>query len=178
MPPLDGIRVLDLSRHNPGRYTSMMLADLGAEVITVETPRSADPSLSFHFTDDTWYRYLGMNCNKKSVAINLKAEKGREMFYRLADKSDVLIEAFRPGVAERLGVDYSTLSKRNPRLVYCSITGYGQDSPYASRGSHDINVVAMTGILNASGSRSGPPVYAPSPGISDISAFCQAIAIS
>jgi formyl-CoA transferase len=123
MGPLDGIRVLDLSRHAPGRYSSMILADLGAEVITIETPRGGDTSLSFHFTDDTYLHYLGMNCNKKSVAINLKTEEGREAAYRLVDRSDVLIEAFRPGVTGRLGMDYDTLSKRNPRLVYCSITG-------------------------------------------------------
>jgi crotonobetainyl-CoA:carnitine CoA-transferase CaiB-like acyl-CoA transferase len=176
MAPLDGIRVLDLSRHAPGRYTSMILADLGADVITIETPRGTDTSLSFQFTDDTWYRYLGMNCNKRSIAINLKSPRGRELAYLLVDKADVLIEAFRPGVVERLGMDYVTLSKRNPRLVYCSITGYGQDSPYANRASHDINVVAMTGILGATGPRTGSPVFMMFPCISDISTFCQAIA--
>ena len=176
MAPLDGIRVLDLSRHAPGRYTSMILADLGADVITIETPRATDSSLSFQFTDDTWYRYLGMNCNKRSIAINLKSPRGKDLAYLLVDKADVLIEAFRPGVAERLGMDYRTLSRRNPRLVYCSITGYGQDSPYAGRASHDINVVAITGILGATGPRTGSPVFMMFPCISDISTFCQAIA--
>lgn len=175
MTPLDGIRVLDLSRHAPGRYTSMILADLGADVITIETPRGTDTSLSFQFIDDTWYRYLGMNCNKRSIAINLKSRRGKELAYLLVDKADVLLEAFRPGVAERLGMDYGTLSKRNPRLVYCSITGYGQDSPYANRASHDINVVAMTGILGATGPRTGSPVFMMFPCISDISTFCLAI---
>ena len=176
MAPLDGIRVLDLSRHAPGRYTSMILADLGADVITIETPRGTDTSLSFQFTDDTWYRYLGMNCNKRSIALNLKSLRGKELAYLLVDKADVLIEAFRPGVTERLGIDYETLSKRNPRLVYCSITGYGQDSPYANRASHDINVIAMTGILGATGPRTGPPVFMVFPSISDICTYCQAIA--
>lgn len=154
----------------------MMLADLGAEVITIETPRNATTSLSFQFTDDTWYRYLGMNCNKKSIAINLKAEEGKQLIYRLIDKADVLIESFRPGVVSRLGIDYETLNKRNPKLIYCSITGYGQDSPYSNRGSHDINVVAITGILGAIGYKEGPPVYNPFPCMSDMSAYCLAMA--
>jgi crotonobetainyl-CoA:carnitine CoA-transferase CaiB-like acyl-CoA transferase len=177
MGPLDGIKVLDLSRHSPGRYTSMMMADLGAEVITVETPRTAgSPALSFMFTNDTWFRYVGMNCSKKSIAVNLKHDRGREIVHRLVDRADVLIEAFRPGASQRLGMDYDTLSKRNRRLVYCSVTGYGQDSPYLNRASHDINVVAMTGILGACGSRDGEPIHVIFPQISDLSANCQAIA--
>lgn len=168
MGPLDGIRVVDLSRNSPGRYTSMILADFGAEVITVETPRTAG-SLSFMFTDDTWFRYVGMNCNKRSIAVNLKHERGRDIVYRLIDEADVLIEGFRPGASERLGMGYQTLSERNPRLIYCSITGYGQDSPYANRASHDINVVALTGILGATGSRDRPPIHIISPQISDLS---------
>ena len=176
MGPLDGVKVIDLSRHSPGRYTSMIMADLGAEVITIETPRTAgSPALSFMFTDDTWFRYVGMNCNKKSIAINLKHQKGREVVYNLVDKADVLIEAFRPGASARLRMDYETLSKRNPRLVYCSITGYGQDSPYLNRASHDINVVAMTGILGACGSKEGEAIHVIFPQISDLSANCQAI---
>ncbi|HEY48685.1 MAG TPA: CoA transferase [Dehalococcoidia bacterium] len=176
MGPLEGIKVLDLSRHSPGRYTSMVLADFGAEVITVETPRTAGaPALSFMFTDDTWFRYVGMNCNKKSIAVNLKHERGRDILYHLVDNADVLIEAFRPGAAKRLGMDYETLSKRNSRLIYCSVTGYGQDSPYANRGAHDINIVALTGILGATGSKDGPPIHVISPQISDLSANCQAI---
>jgi len=176
MGPLEGIKVLDLARHSPGRYTSMMLADFGAEVITIETPRTADaPALSFMFTNDTWFRYVGMNCNKKSMAINLKHEKGRDIVYRLVDKADVLIEGFRPGASARMGMGYETLSQRNPRLIYCSITGYGLDSPYLNRASHDINVVALTGILGATGTKNGPPIHVISPQISDLSANCHAI---
>lgn len=176
MGPLDGIKVLDLSRHSPGRYTSMIMADLGAEVVTVETPRTVEaPALSFMFTDDTWFRYVGMNCNKKSIAVNLKHEKGQGILHRLVDKTDVLIEAFRPGASKRLGMDYETLSRRNPRLIYCSVTGHGQESPYANRASHDINVVAMTGILGSCGSQDGQPIHVVFPQISDISANCQAI---
>ncbi len=167
MGPLDGVKVLDLSRNSPGRYTSMIMADFGAEVITVETPRTSGTQ-SFMFTDDTWFRYVGMNCNKKSIAINLKHEKGRDIVYRIVDNTDVLIEGFRPGASARLGMDYETLSKRNPRLIYCAITGYGQESPYANRGAHDINVVALTGILGATGSKDRPPIHVISPQIADM----------
>jgi crotonobetainyl-CoA:carnitine CoA-transferase CaiB-like acyl-CoA transferase len=168
MGPLNGVKVLDLSRNSPGRYTSMIMADFGAEVITVETPRTPGSTLSFMFTDDTWFRYVGMNCNKKSIAVNLKHEKGREIAYRLVDEADVLIEGFRPGAAGRMGMDYETLGKRNPRLIYCSITGYGQDSPYVNRGAHDINIVALTGILGATGCKDGPPIQVISPQIADL----------
>ena len=145
----------------------MIMADFGAEVITVETPRTTGTQ-SFMFTDDTWFRYVGMNCNKKSIALNLKHEKGREIVYRIVDNTDVLIEGFRPGASARLGMDYETLSKRNPQLIYCAITGYGQDSPYANRGAHDINVIALTGILGATGSKDRPPIHVISPQIADM----------
>ena len=167
MGPLDGVTVVDLSRNSPGRYTSMIMADFGAEVVTVETPRTTGTQ-SFMFTDDTWFRYMGMNCNKKSIAVNLKHQKGRDIVYRLVDSADVLIEGFRPGTSARLGVDYETLSKRNPRLIYCAITGYGQNSPYVNRGAHDINVVALTGILGATGSKDRPPIHVISPQIADM----------
>ena len=168
MGPLEGIKVVDLSRNSPGRYTTMIMADFGAEVITVETPRTTGTQ-SFMFTDDTWFRYVGMNCNKKSIAVNLKHPKGQEIVHSLVDKADVFIEGFRPGASARLGMDYETLSKRNPRLIYCAITGYGQDSPYVNRGAHDINVVALTGILGATGSKDRPPIHIVSPQIADMS---------
>ena len=167
MGPLDGVKVVDLSRNSPGRYTSMIMADFGAEVTTVETPRTTGTQ-SFMFTDDTWFRYVGMNCNKRSIAVNLKHEKGRDIVQRLVENADVLIEGFRPGAAARLGMDYESLSTRNPRLIYCSISGYGQDSPYVSRGAHDINVVALTGILGATGSKDRPPIHVISPQIADM----------
>ena len=167
MGPLEGIKVVDLSRNSPGRYTSMIMADFGAEVVTVETPRTTGTQ-SFMFTDDTWFRYVGMNCNKKSVAVNLKHDKGKEIVYRLVDKADVFIEGFRPGAAARLGMGYETLSQRNSRLIYCAITGYGQDGPYVNRGAHDINVVALTGILGATGSKDRPPIHIISPQIADM----------
>jgi len=167
MGPLEGIKVIDLSRNSPGRYTSMIMADFGAEVITIETPRTTGTQ-SFMFTDDTWFRYIGMNCNKKSIAVNLKHQKGRGIVYNLIDNADVFIEGFRPGASARLGMDYENLSKRNSRLIYCAITGYGQDSPYVNRGAHDINVVALTGILGATGSKDRPPIHVLSPQIADM----------
>ena len=167
MGPLHGVKVLDLSRYGPGRYCSMILADLGAEVITVEIPRTAGQNIAM-MIDDTEAHYLGLNRNKKSIAINLKKDKGKEIFYRLAEKVDVILETNRPGALKRRGMDYETVSRLNPRIVYCSITGYGQKGPYARRPGHDINFVGIAGILGLSGSRNGPPSYLVSPMIADV----------
>jgi len=167
MGPLHGVKVLDLSRYGPGRYCSMILADLGAEVITVEIPRTAGQNIAM-MIDDTEAHYLGLNRNKKSIAVNLKKDKGKEIFYRLAEKVDVILETNRPGALKRRGMDYDTVSKLNPRIIYCSITGYGQEGPYARRPGHDINFVGISGILGLSGSRNGPPSYLVSPMIADV----------
>ncbi|MEE8470437.1 MAG: CaiB/BaiF CoA-transferase family protein, partial [Dehalococcoidia bacterium] len=167
MGPLDAVKVLDLSRYGPGRYCSMILADLGADVIMVEMPRTTGQTFGM-MTDDVAAHYLGLNRNKKSIALNLKKEEGKEIFYRLVEKMDVLIESNRPGALKRLGMDYDTVSKLNPRLIYCSITGYGQDGPYAQRPGHDINFVGVAGILGLSGSKNGPPVYLATPMIADV----------
>ena len=145
----------------------MILGDLGADVIMVDTPRTAGemPSL---LTDDTAARYVGQNRNKKCIALNLRTKEGREIFYRLVEKMDVVIENNRPGVLKRRGMDYATVSKLNPRLIYCSITGYGQDGPYSQRPGHDLNFVGMAGILGLSGSKNVPPVYTMSPMIADL----------
>jgi crotonobetainyl-CoA:carnitine CoA-transferase CaiB-like acyl-CoA transferase len=172
MGPLEGTRVLDLSRYGPGRYCSLILADFGAEVITVETPRHA---LRLHslMSDDLSFRHLGQNRNKKSVALDLTKEEGREIFHRLAEKSDAIIETFRPGVVNRLGVDYDTVRELNPRLIYCSLTGYGQDGPYAQRPGHDINFAGLAGIIGISGSSDGTPVHLPFQ-IADMAGISQA----
>lgn len=167
MGPLHGVKILDLSRYGPGRYCSMILADLGAEVITVEIPRTAGQNIAM-MIDDTEAHYLGLNRNKKSIAINLKKDKGKEIFYRLAEKVDVILETNRPGALKRRGMDYETVRKLNPRIIYCSITGYGQKGPYARRPGHDINFVGIAGILGLSGSRNGPPSYLVSPMIADV----------
>jgi crotonobetainyl-CoA:carnitine CoA-transferase CaiB-like acyl-CoA transferase len=150
----------------------MILADLGADVITVEAPRH---SLDLHevMSDDVGFRHLGTCRNKKSIALDLKNREGREVFLRLAEKADVILETFRPGVVTRLGVDYAAVRALNPRIVYCSLTGYGQDGPYARRPGHDITFAGLAGILGISGSNDGPPVHLPFQ-IGDLAAISQA----
>lgn len=167
MGPLEGIRVLDLSKYGPSRYTSMILADLGAEVIVVEMPKTAGQTLEV-VSDDVGSLYIGHNRNKKCIVLNLKKEEGKEIFSRLVQKMDVLIEANRPGVLKRRGMDYDSVKKLNQRLIYCSITGYGQDGPYAQRTGHEINFAAVAGIMELTGSKNGPPVYLQSPSIADL----------
>jgi len=167
MGPLEGIRVLDLSKYGPSRYCSMILADLGAEVIVVEMPKTAGQTLDV-VSEDSGSLYIGHNRNKKCIVLNLKKEEGKEIFYRLVEKMDVVIEANRPGVLKRRGMDYETVKKLNPRLIYCSITGYGQDGPYAQRTGHEINFAAASGILALMGSKNGPPAYLQSPSIADL----------
>jgi crotonobetainyl-CoA:carnitine CoA-transferase CaiB-like acyl-CoA transferase len=167
MGPLEGIRVLDLSKYGPSRYTSMILADLGAEVIVVEMPKTAGQTLEV-VSDDVGSLYIGHNRNKKCVVINLKKEEGKKIFSRLVQKMDVLIEANRPGVLKRRGMDYDSVKQLNPRLIYCSITAYGQDGPYAQRTGHEINFAAISGVMGLIGSKNGPPVYLQSPSIADL----------
>jgi len=153
MLPLQGIRVLDLSRLLPGPYCSMLLGDLGAEVIKVEQPVVGD-----YVREMIPAVFMSANRNKKSVTLSLKSDKGREVFYRLAEKSDVVLEGFSPGVAARLGVDYGTVNKINPMIVYCSMSGFGQDGPYRDLPGHDINFLGVGGILSLSGQLGEKPV--------------------
>jgi crotonobetainyl-CoA:carnitine CoA-transferase CaiB-like acyl-CoA transferase len=166
MLALEGIRILDLARTVPLTYCTMLLADLGAEVIKVETPLEPGAiypgtGVSPHPQDEEGRRraaYNSLNRNKKSIALNLKSEEARQIFYRLAEKADVILEGFRPGVVKRLAVDYETISKINPGIVYCSLTGYGQDGPYRDLPAHDINCISVGGALGLIGSAGGPPV--------------------
>ncbi len=156
---LEGIRVLDLTRLLPGAFCTMLLAGLGADVIKVEAPGNGDymrwtPPL----VDGRSTLFDALNRNKRSVTLNLKSEAGRGLLLALADKSDVLVEGNRPGVMRRLGLGWEVLHARNPRLVLCSITGYGQDGPFANRAGHDINYMATAGGLGLNGSKDGPPV--------------------
>jgi crotonobetainyl-CoA:carnitine CoA-transferase CaiB-like acyl-CoA transferase len=151
---LAGLRVLDLSRLLPGGFCSLLLADFGADVIKVEDTGMgdyvrADPP-AFH----------ALNRGKRAVSIDLKNPRGRDAFLRLGSRADVVLESFRPGVMDRLGVGYEQLRQENPRLVYCAITGYGQDGPYAQRAGHDMNYLALTGLLDMTGGPDGPPVQA------------------
>lgn len=159
---LEGIRVLDLSRLAPGPYCSMILGDLGAEVIRIE---SADPRARVEgvlgLDPEATERYRAYNPqgrNKKSIIIDLTGQEGREVFYRLAGGADVILEEFRPGVVKKLGVDYETIRKINPMIVYCSLTGYGQQGPYSKMPGHDINYIAMAGALSVIRDSQGRPV--------------------
>ncbi len=156
---LEGIRVLDLTRLLPGAFCTMLLADLGADVIKVEEPRTGDymrwtPPL----VDGQSTLFEALNRNKRSVTLNLKSDPGRGLLLALVDSSDVLVEGNRPGVMQRLGLGWDVLHARNPRLVLCSITGYGQNGPFANRAGHDINYMATAGGLGLNGEKGGPPV--------------------
>ena len=152
--PLSGVRVLDLSRLLPGPYATMVLADLGADVVKVEDPRGGDylrwmPPMAGEQAG--WFHAL--NRNKRSLSLDLRHPRGAATLLRLARRFDVVVESFRPGVMERLGVGYEALARENPGVVLCSISGYGQDGPYRDRAGHDIDYVALAGVL----ALSGPP---------------------
>jgi crotonobetainyl-CoA:carnitine CoA-transferase CaiB-like acyl-CoA transferase len=155
---LTGVRILDLSRLLPGGYCTQLLADLGAEVIKVETPlvgdyaRIAPPE----FGGDELFKSI--NRGKKSLAVNFRNPRGREVFLKLVKTADVIFETFRPGLVDRWKIDYESVRTLNPRLVYCSLTGYGQNGPYRDRAGHDINYVAVGGLLDFNGAPGGPPV--------------------
>ncbi|MCP5201405.1 MAG: CoA transferase [Gammaproteobacteria bacterium] len=157
--PLDGLRVIELNRVAPGSYCTMMLADMGAEVIRVETPSGAGGAKDNAVADDDiWVKSEYTNRNKQSITLNLKHPDAQAVLHDLARTADVVVEGFRPGVTARLGCDYATLSALNPRLVYCSLSGFGQDGPYAARAGHDLNYLALAGALGQIGHREGPPV--------------------
>ncbi len=166
MGALDDLRVLDLSRLLPGGFCSLLLADLGADVLKVEDTgmgdyvRWAPPYYEGADDSATSALYLSLNRNKRSMRVNLKEEQGREVLLRLVRDADVLLESFRPGVLDRLGVGYERLREENPRLVYCAISGYGQDGPYRDRAGHDMNYLGLVGLLGLTGEQDGPPVQA------------------
>jgi crotonobetainyl-CoA:carnitine CoA-transferase CaiB-like acyl-CoA transferase len=158
-PALEGIRVVDLSRMLPGPYCSMMLADLGAEVIKVEEPKIGDPTRhSPPIVDGQSVPFAQVNRNKKSIALDLKQAEGRDIFLKLASTADCVLEQFRPGVVDRLGVSYSVISELNPRIVYCSLTGFGQNGPHRERSGHDLNYLALSGVLGLTTDERGKPV--------------------
>ena len=158
---LEGIKVLDLSRLAPGPYCSMLLADFGADITLVEAvPGSSAKLGGGQRRGDSAERaaaYNALGRGKKSITLNLKEPEAREIFYKLADEADVVLEGFRPGVVSRLGVDYETLSKRNPRIVYCSLSGFGQTGPYSNLVGHDINYISVGGALGVTGRPGTPP---------------------
>ena len=156
---LEGLKVLDLTRLLPGGYCTMLLADMGADVLKLEDPFGGDYVRWFppKINEESAY-FLAVNRNKKSMKLNLKHERGKEIFKKLAKHYDVLVEGFRPGVMDRLGLGYEEISRINPRIVYCSISGYGQDGPYSQRAGHDINYIGVAGILGITGFKDRPPV--------------------
>jgi crotonobetainyl-CoA:carnitine CoA-transferase CaiB-like acyl-CoA transferase len=156
-----GLRFLDLSRLLPGPYCSLLFGDLGAEVIKVEEPGRGDYARRTlpHWGDsDVGAYFLLLNRNKKSVSIDLKSEGGKTVFRRLVRTADVLLESFRPGVMDRLGLGWEALRAENPRLVYCAISGYGQDGPYRNLVGHDVNYMGYAGALSVTGERDGAPL--------------------
>jgi alpha-methylacyl-CoA racemase len=163
---LSDVKVLDLSRLLPGGFCSLMLADFGAEVLKVEDTGMGDyvrwaiPKYEGAEESAASAYFLALNRGKKSIRINLKEERGREVLLKLVREYDVVLESFRPGVLDRLGVGYERLKQENPRLVYCAISGYGQDGPYRDRSGHDMNYLGLVGLLGLTGDADGPPVQA------------------
>jgi alpha-methylacyl-CoA racemase len=164
--PLDGLTVLDLSRLLPGGFCSLLLADFGADVIKVEDTGIGDyirwspPYYEGAADTAKGALFLALNRGKRSIRLNLKSDGGRDALLRLVRGADVVLESFRPGVLDRLGVGYARLREENPRLVYCAITGYGQDGPNRTRSGHDMNYLGLNGLLGLTGEAGGPPVQA------------------
>ncbi|MGN6258588.1 MAG: CaiB/BaiF CoA transferase family protein [Solirubrobacterales bacterium] len=165
--PLSDVKVLDLTRLLPGGFCSLLLADLGAEVLKVEDTGMGDYirwAPPYYGTDEQQALgtrsslYLSLNRGKRSIRLDLKQERGREALLRLVADYDVVLDGFRPGVLDKLGVGYERLREANPRIVYCAITGYGQDGPYAQRAGHDMNYLGLVGLLGLTGAKDGPPV--------------------
>ena len=154
MGVLDGIRILELARVAPAELPAMMLADMGAEVLKIETP---EPGRD---TGDEWVRrtiHTFVNRNKRSMTLNMKSPEGQTVFRKLAATADVIVEGFRPGVMKRLGADYETIQALNPRIVYCSLSGFGQDGPYRDYPAHDMNYLSLAGVLGLIGEADRKP---------------------
>lgn len=156
---LSEITVIDLSRMLPGPYCSMILADHGARVIAIESKQFMADGLFFNT----------INRNKEHISLNLKTEQGKQIFFQLVEKADVVLEGFRPGVVDRLGIDYQRVRELNPQIIYCAITGYGQNGPFRDRVGHDVNYLSYAGVLNLIGEPDRPPSI-PGIQIADIAA--------
>ena len=162
MPPLTGIHVLDLSMLLPGPLATQILRDLGARVTKVEPPSPGDyMALWPPMVGPISATYAAVNRGKEIISLNLKDDADRKRFFEIASTADVVLEGFRPGVIEKLGIGYAQLSTVNPRLVLCSISGYGQDGPYAQRAGHDLNYQALAGVLSISGGEATSPANPP-----------------
>ena len=174
---LDGLHVLDLTQFMAGPFATMILADLGADIVKIESPGRGDQTRHALGTpgkgDDT-LAFHALNRNKRSLTLDLKTTEGLEIFHQLAGKADVIMENFRPGVVHRLGIDYESVAKENPGIIYASISGFGQTGPYAGRPGFDLIAQAMGGIMSVTGSPDGTPVKAGVP-IADLSAGLFAV---
>jgi crotonobetainyl-CoA:carnitine CoA-transferase CaiB-like acyl-CoA transferase len=187
MLALEGIKILDFTRNAPGMFCTMVLGDLGADILMVERPLSGTRAeyerVAHGVTNPTRERrratYNALQRNKRSIALNLKEPGAQQVVYRLAETADVVVEGFRPGVMERLGVGYPKVREINPRIVYCSISGYGQDGPYASLTGHDLNYISQAGALGLIGSSEGDKPTIPLNLIADLAGggLCGAVAI-
>lgn len=174
--PLERLKVLDLTQVMAGPFCCQQLADLGAEVIKIEPPESGEQTrraMGFTMKGDDTAAFLAINRNKKSLTLNLKEEEGRKIFHRLTEEADIVVENYRPGVTERLGIDYPTLREINPGLIYASVSGFGQTGPYAGRGGYDLIAQGMSGLMSVTGHPDGTPVKCGVP-VSDLAAglFC------
>lgn len=169
MLPLEGLRVLDMTQVVAGPYATMHLADMGADVIKVEGPDRSARSMGFPMTGEDGAAFLALNRNKRSFTVDLKDDDGRRALRDLAATADVFVENYRVGVTKRLGIDYESLREINPRLIYASISGFGQTGPYAQRPGYDIVLQGMTGIMSVTGAPGGPPMKAGLP-VTDLAA--------
>jgi len=174
--PLSGIRVLELSHVLAGPTASLIMGDLGADVIKIEQPGSGDLSRGFgpFFKNGQSVYFMCMNRNKRSLTLDMKTPQAKEIFYDLVKKSDVVLEANRPGVTQRLKIDYETLKEINPKIVYCSLTGYGQEGPYKDKPAFDMIIQAVSGVMSVTGEPGRPPVLSAIP-IADISSAHLAV---
>src|SRR5699024_934287 len=161
MLPLDGVKVVDLTRILSGPFCTMTMADLGAEVFKIETPHGDDTrQWGPPFIENESAYYLSVNRNKKSMVLNLKEEKGREILYKMVKEADVVVENFRPGTIKRLGADYETLKSINPKIILASISGFGQTGSYSQKPGYDVLAQGMGGLMSVTGEPNRPPVKA------------------
>src|ERR671918_2344625 len=179
--PLDGIVVIDLSRVLAGPYCTMALGDMGATVIKIEIPGSGDDTRAYGppFLNGESTYFMSVNRNKKSLTLNLKHVQGKEILHQLLQKGDVLVENFRPGTLDGLGFGYDAVHASNPRLIYCSISGFGQTGPYAQRPGYDLIAQGLSGVMSVTGEPGGEPVKCGVP-VSDLAAglFCAVAILS
>src|SRR5918992_967722 len=182
MLALEKLKVLDLTQVMAGPFCCQVLADMGADVTKIEPPETGDQtrrSLGFRMKGEDTAAFIAINRNKKSMTLNLKEDEAREIFYRLVREADVVVENFRPGVTKKLGVDYETLKEINPRIIYASVSGFGQTGPYATRPGYDLIAQGMSGVMSVTGEPGGPPAKCGVP-IGDLSAglFCAVAILS